>query len=1037
MQPNTTERGIQAHWWGESNTASLPRLCAALTGLLGFAVLCGWALDVPLLKSVLPGAVEMKANAAVGLILSAAALFILSNRQSSWQRVGQTLALAVGALGVTTCGQYLFAWDLGIDELLFRDTGTAYNLIRGRMSPYTATAFAAIGFALFVLPQSAGRLHVRIAAAGVATIGALSCVGYLWNASELVTDRLLPPVAIHTGVALLLLGAGTLLSCRAPETRPAGALKELTRVEAKILGAFFGALLLLFVGGGYTYRASVEYAHAMDNIARSQQVRAESSRLYATITDAGIAQRNYLISGATEERETFVRQSAAASTQEKLIEQLVANDAEQMQNLVALRGLLATRDKMLGRTIDVFDQEGFAAARASLMSGRESALMQGIRLLFERIDAGEASELESAQAQAVHVRRLTLVSLILTLAMASGVFLLLFYGIRREMLARRTAESYDATYRRVLLLFATSASREHSLRGMLQMLAGDHAYVGCAFDALDQSGGLVTREAKYGSMTAAPAECRLGDGCVGQAAATNRTVEVASATSDSSRDRTTPSVETVWVLSTPVAYRGQRFGLLTIVARKSFSSRARAFIEQIAAQLGVALDSAQQYNDACVLADQLRVGSEHIEQKNIQLEQASRMKSEFLATMSHELRTPLNAIIGFADVLRDGLLGELTPAQREHVGDILDSGEHLLGLINDILDLSKVEAGRMELDLEPLQLRPLLQNALSMVKEKALAQGLRLTLEVDEDMPVLSADARKLKQILYNLLANAVKFTGEGGAVTLKASRCPAPEGERLVLSVSDTGLGIATEDQARLFQPFVQVDSSIARNYGGTGLGLVMVKRLAELHGGEVALASEPGKGSTFTVVLPYRSPAPIEEKSQPVSARTQLDREKPASAIAAPDVPLVAESGKRVLVVDDDEMSVEIISAFLDGAGFIAIRASHGHDALEKARRLQPDLVVLDLMMPEVSGFEVVEAMKADAATRAIPIIALTSKVFTSEDAQALNNRVDGVLHKDDFDNTVFIAEVQRALAEASRTQSARPAVRINDRVDAAHQV
>jgi len=263
-----------------------------------------------------------------------------------------------------------------------------------------------------------------------------------------------------------------------------------------------------------------------------------------------------------------------------------------------------------------------------------------------------------------------------------------------------------------------------------------------------------------------------------------------------------------------------------------------------------------------------------LQQKNAELEAASRMKSEFLANMSHELRTPLNAIIGFSEVLHDGLLGDLTEKQRGFVGDIFNSGTHLLSLINDILDLSKVEAGQMLLDLDSVEIAPMLVNSLSIIREKAAARGVRVTMEVEPGLPSIEVDARKLKQIVYNLLSNAVKFTGDSGQVTVRARRVPravvgqtanAERGrsfplpseefdEFLEISVEDSGIGIAPEGLERLFKPFSQVDSGLARKFEGTGLGLVMVKLLAELHGGTVAVESTSGEGSRFTAWLPLR---------------------------------------------------------------------------------------------------------------------------------------------------------------------------------------
>jgi signal transduction histidine kinase len=264
-----------------------------------------------------------------------------------------------------------------------------------------------------------------------------------------------------------------------------------------------------------------------------------------------------------------------------------------------------------------------------------------------------------------------------------------------------------------------------------------------------------------------------------------------------------------------------------------------------------------------------------LEVENVALIAASRQKSEFLATMSHELRTPLNAIIGFSEVLHDGLAGSLADRQREFVGTILGSGRHLLSLINDILDLAKVEAGQMTIDLEPVLVPSLLANSLIIVKEKAASRRIRLEVDAADDIGVIHADARKLKQILYNLLSNAVKFTPDGGRVTLHARRVPRSAvgrrsgawmsrslpladsdfAEFLELGVTDDGIGIATEGLERLFTPFGQIDGRLSRAFQGTGLGLSLVREFAALHGGSVAVESAAGEGSRFVVWLPLRA--------------------------------------------------------------------------------------------------------------------------------------------------------------------------------------
>jgi PAS domain S-box-containing protein len=294
--------------------------------------------------------------------------------------------------------------------------------------------------------------------------------------------------------------------------------------------------------------------------------------------------------------------------------------------------------------------------------------------------------------------------------------------------------------------------------------------------------------------------------------------------------------------------------------------------------------------------------------KNLDLERASRMKSEFLANMSHELRTPLNAIIGFSEVLRDGMLGELTAQQRRFIGDIFSSGMHLLALINDVLDLSKVEAGKMMLDLEPVDVSVLFANSLSIIREKAAARNMRLDVDASDDLGTIDVDPRKVNQMLYNLLSNAVKFGAEGGRVTLRARRTPRAEVGRLStgrtgralslapstfqeflsITVTDDGIGISPEALNDLFKPFSQIDGGLGRKFEGTGLGLAMVKLLAELHGGTVAVESGLGKGSQFSLWLPFREREGVTSESRDAADQVRGGALAAALPAEAPPQPL-----------------------------------------------------------------------------------------------------------------------------------------------------
>ena len=364
-----------------------------------------------------------------------------------------------------------------------------------------------------------------------------------------------------------------------------------------------------------------------------------------------------------------------------------------------------------------------------------------------------------------------------------------------------------------------------------------------------------------------------------------------------------------------------------------------------------------------------------LHQKNVELEDASRMKSEFLANMSHELRTPLNAIIGFSEVLRDGMMGQMTDQQRGFIGDIFSSGTHLLSLINDILDLSKVEAGKMTLDLEPVQVSSLLANSLSIIREKAATRHIRLGMDAAEELGSIQADARKVKQIVYNLLSNAVKFTIEGGQVTLRASRVPRAKvgrlsgtwasrsfpladnefSEFLKISVTDSGIGISPEGLEQLFKPFSQIDSGLARKFEGTGLGLAMVKLLAELHGGVVAVESAVGQGSCFTTWLPLRA----------VGERT-LASAKAAPAAARIEVP---RGTRTALVVEDDLKSADLIRVQLEAEGFAVLHAASAEGALVLAAQQPLSLITLDIMLPDMDGWEFLEQNQASAGLELHP--------------------------------------------------------------------
>ena len=352
-----------------------------------------------------------------------------------------------------------------------------------------------------------------------------------------------------------------------------------------------------------------------------------------------------------------------------------------------------------------------------------------------------------------------------------------------------------------------------------------------------------------------------------------------------------------------------------------------------------------------VLATNLNRMNEELGRLYEQLEAANRHKSEFLASMSHELRTPLNAIIGFSEVLLDRLFGDLNAKQEEYLQDVIDSGRHLLSLINDILDLSKVEAGRMELEVERFALPEILENGLTMVRERAGRHGLTLSLDIDPALDVIEADERKVKQVVFNLLSNAVKFTPDGGQVGIRAGM----DDTGVWIMVWDTGIGIAPEHQGRIFEEFQQVPGGYTAQREGTGLGLALAKKFVELHGGQLWVESAAGQGSRFTFTLPVCTAA------QPAVALAPA-----ASAVARGE-----EHGPMVLVVEDDAPAAELLRLSLAGAGYRVEVARDGEEGFTKARQLQPSLITLDLLLPTIDGWDVLIRLKEEPTTRDIPVV------------------------------------------------------------------
>ena len=449
---------------------------------------------------------------------------------------------------------------------------------------------------------------------------------------------------------------------------------------------------------------------------------------------------------------------------------------------------------------------------------------------------------------------------------------------------------------------------------------------------------------------------RMGEGVIGGAAALQEPMQVPDIAREGAYQGRFREVllRTGYraLLAVPLVREGQVIGALSVnrKAPGEFPPEVIELLRTFATQSALAIQNARLFRE--------------LEAKSRELQVASRHKSEFLANMSHELRTPLNAIIGVTEMLLEDAQAAAQPDQIEAHERILRAGRHLLTLINDILDLAKIEAGKVELSLESVALAPLVEDVVATIRPLAAKNGNQVDVECSAGVGVIRADPTRLRQALLNLASNAGKFT-ERGRIRLAVTRQPDELGRDWVsMAVSDTGIGMTAEQMAKLFEEFTQADASTTRKYGGTGLGLAISRRLCRMMGGDITVTSAPGQGSTFTIRLPADArpgqPAATEPGPRPIAT---APRPGPPGRAASP-----------VLVIDDDETVRDLMERFLVKEGFSVITAANGIEGLKRAREAHPAAITLDVMMPDLDGWTVLAALKGDPALADIPVILVT---------------------------------------------------------------